>query len=291
MRKYLFVTLLFVSVVALGQDDLLDMLAQETSSETFEVEATFKGTRLINGHSVETRRKKNLDFIISHRFGEISGGGYQFYGLDQSNVRLGFDYGLTDDLNIGIGRNSFEKTYDAYIKYRLVKQKTGAKPVPVSVTLFSSLSIKTLKDLIYEDVIEFEDRLAFVHQLLVARKLSPSLSLQIMPSYVHFNSLSETQLRNDIYSLGVGGRIKLTQRVSLNLEYYYVVGRFIEEAENSIAIGFDIETGGHVFQLHFTNSQSMIEKGFIAETSNSFFDGDLHFGFNISRTFQLGANH
>lgn len=280
--------LLLASFSSLAQDDLLEMLEEESDKIITEVNATFKGTRLINGHSIETRKKHNLDFLISHRFGEISGGGYQFFGLDQSNVRIGFDYGVTDNFNMGIGRNSFEKTYDSYLKYRILKQKQGAGAMPLSVTLFSSAAVKTLKDAAFEDVVDFNNKLVFSHQVLIARKFSPGLSLQIMPSFVHYNAITDTQLRNDIFALGAGGRIKLTKRLSLNAEYYYRLDPLAEDTYNSIAIGFDIETGGHVFQLHFTNSQAMVEKGFIAETYNNFFDGDIHFGFNISRTFQLG---
>jgi len=281
------IALLFISVAGYGQDDLLDMLDKESENETFLVEATFKGTRLINGHSVETRKKNNLDFLISHRFGEISGGTYQFFGFDQSNVRFGFDYGVSDRFNVGIGRNSFEKTYDGYLKYRLLRQTTG-KGVPISATLFTSGSIKTLKDGLNNDMITFNDRLAYTSQLLIARKFSSSVSLQLMPTYVHFNAILPEHDNHDIYALGVGGRIKLSQRVALNFEYYYRLQEHKQSTYNTVAVGFDIETGGHVFQVHFTNSQSMIEKGFIGETSNNFFEGDIHFGFNISRTFQLG---
>ena len=282
---------LLLGVKAYAQDDLLELLEEESSEETFVVEATFKGTRLINGHSVETRRKNNLDFLISHRFGKISGGIYEFLGFDQSNVRIGFDYGLTDNFNIGIGRNSFEKTYDGYLKYRILRQKQGGTVIPVSVTLFSSTAIKTLKDRVYDDVTTFPNRLVYTHQLLIARKFSPGFSFQLMPTVVHFNAITEDQLRNDVFALGAGGRIKLSQRVSINAEYYYNLERFTEESFNSVAIGFDIETGGHVFQLQFTNSQAMVEKGFIAETRDDFFNGDIHFGFNIARTFQLGEGH
>lgn len=279
---------LLLAYSAFSQDDLLDMLDQEATEPSYVVDATFKGTRLINGHSVETRKKNNLDFIISHRFGELSGGPYQFFGLDQSNIRLGFDYGVTDRFNIGVGRNSFEKTFDGYLKYRLIRQTGGSRAIPVSMTWFSSLALKTLKQ--DEYVQSFSDKLAYTHQLLIARKFNSSLSIQIMPSYVHFNAVAEDQNHNDVWVLGVGGRVKLTQRISLNAEYYYQFQTLSGDTYNSLAIGFDIETGGHVFQLQFTNSRSMIEKGFIAETGNDFFEGDIHFGFNISRTFQLGNN-
>lgn len=277
---------ILLSVPAFAQDDLLDMLEAEVKDEEHVVEATFKGTRLINGHSVETRKKHNLDFIISHRFGKLSGGAYELYGLDQSNIRIGFDYALFDKLTVGIGRNSFEKTIDGYIKYRLLRQTKGGREMPLSVTLFSSSAIKTLKDRTYD--LTFNNRLVYTYQILIARKFTPSFSFQVMPSYVHFNAITPEQLTNDVYALGAGGRIKLSKRISLNAEYYYQFEALSEETFNSIAIGVDIETGGHVFQLQFTSSQAMIEKGFIAETTNDFFTGDIHFGFNVSRTFQLG---
>lgn len=277
---------ILLSVPAFGQDDLLDMLEAELKDEEHAVEATFKGTRLINGHSVETRKKRNLDFIISHRFGELSGGAYELYGLDQSNIRIGFDYALFDNLSLGIGRNSFEKTVDGYIKYRLLRQTKGGREMPLSVTLFSSSAIETLKDRTYN--LTFNNRLAYTYQILIARKFTPSFSFQVMPSYVHFNAITPEQLTNDVYALGAGGRVKLSKRISLNVEYYYQFEALSVETFNSTAIGVDIETGGHVFQLQFTSSQAMIEKGFIAETTNDFFTGDIHFGFNVSRTFQLG---
>ncbi len=284
MARIILISLLLTSVfIANGQDDLLSMLEEEIADETFPVEATFKGTRLINGHSIETRKKNNFDFLISHRFGLISGGAYELFGLDQSNVRIGFDYGLTDYFNIGIGRNSFEKTYDSYLKYRILRQTSGKKSMPVSVTIFLSTAVETLKNNNKSVIAD----MSYANQILIARKFTPALSLQIMPTYVHFNKIEATQLRNDIWSLGAGGRLKLTQRISLNAEYYYQKAPLSDNTFNSLAIGFDIETGGHVFQLQFTNSQSMIEKGFITETYNDFFKGDIHFGFNISRTFQL----
>jgi len=284
--KYLLYLLLALPVSLSAQDDLLDVLNDEMDAQTTRVEAIFKGTRLINGHSVETRDKNNLDFIISHRFGRLNGGAYQFFGLDQSNVRLGFDYGLTDNINLGIGRSSFEKTFDGYFKYAFLHQKSGDKAFPFSATVLSSLAIKTLREPQFEEF-SFSDKLVFTHQVLIARKFSPALSMQLMPTYIHFNTIYPDDENNDVMALGVGGRMKLNSRVSLNMEYYYQMQQKNSDYRNVIAIGFDIETGGHVFQLQLTNAQSMIEKGFLAETTGDFFNGDIHFGFNISRTFQL----
>ncbi len=289
MKTYLLILFLIAPAIELiAQDDLMALLEKEWEPAINYTEATFKGTRLINGHSIETRKKGVLDFIIGHRFGRINSGAYEFFGLDQSNVRIGFDYGLTNRLNIGIGRNSFEKTYDSFLKYKLMKQQSGSRQLPVSIVAFSSIAIKTLRTNDPATETDFISSLTYTYQIIIARKFSPSFSFQLLPSLVHRNAVLPDLEGNDIYALGAGGRVKLTKRLSLNAEYYYQFNRIANSLiQNSFALGVDIETGGHVFQLQLTNSRAMIEKGFITETTGNFFRGDIHFGFNISRTFQL----
>ena len=282
---------ILISSSAFSQDDLMNLLEANTKKTIHFTEATFKGSRLINGHTVETRKQGELEFLISHRFGRLNSGAYEFFGLDAANVRLGLEYGVANFLTLGVGRNSFEKTYDGFAKLKLLRQSSGKRVMPFSVVSFSSAAIKTLKGSTPEEYPDIAARMYYVQQLLIARKFGSALSLQIMPSFVHRNRIQEREGENDIYALGFGGRIKLTQRVSLNGEYYYRINaEDYDEGDrnqlfNSLAIGFDIETGGHVFQLHLTNSRSMIEKGFIAETNGNFFAGDIHFGFNVSRVF------
>ncbi len=281
---FVFLIASFSSVVA--QADLLDVVENATEDRAGYVLQTFKGTRLINGHSIETRRRGVLDVLISHRFGRLNSGAYEFFGLDDSSVRLGADYGLGDWFNVGIGRSSFEKTFDGFLKYVFLRQEHGV--MPVSVAAFTSAAIKTQKTGDPAGEPDFNARLTYTGQLILARKFSPALSFQVSPTLVHRNTVLEQQDPNDIFALGAGGRVKLTKRVSFNAEYYYQFNTAANSPlKNSVALGFDIETGGHVFQLHFTNSRAMIEKGFITETTGDFFDGDVHFGFNISRTFQL----
>lgn len=268
-----------------AQDDLLEMLEEEQENQEQIVEATFKGTRLINGHTIKTRNAGTLDFIISHRFGVISSGAYELWGLDNANIRLGLEYAPTDRIYVGVGRSSFEKTYDGLIKIKALRQQSGAKNIPVSLAFFNSATIKTEKNPSVDKT--FKDKLAYTSQVLIARKFSSKLSLQVMPTYVHLNLVEAGFERNDAFAIGVGGRYKLTQRFSVNSEYYYQVQSLAGFTKNAFAIGVDIETGGHVFQLQFTNATAMVEKGFIGETTNDFFAGDIHFGFNISRTFQL----
>ena len=282
-KLYILTVLNFICSLCYCQNDLLDIL-DDQQQENFTVTGTFKGTRIINGHSVETRGSGTLEFVISHRFGEISSGAYNLFGLDDSNIRFGLEYALSDRLYVGIGRSSFEKTYDGFLKYRLLRQMSDSGS-PVSATLFTPATVKTLREPDRE--LEFPDRLAFTTEMLVARKMSDNFSLQIMPTYIHFNLIEAEDQNNDVWAIGIGGRLSISKRVSVNAEYYYQVQKLNPDTYNSIAIGVDIETGGHVFQIQLTNSRSMIEKGFISETYNNFFEGDIHLGFNITRAFQL----
>ncbi|MEK6478405.1 DUF5777 family beta-barrel protein [Catalinimonas sp. 4WD22] len=290
-KTIFFITLLISVYGTLSAQGLMDELEKEEDSLNIQTveEATFKGNRLINGHSVETDGKGQLTFLISHRFGRINGGAYEFFGLDESNIRLGLEYGVTDRLSIGIGRSSFEKVIDGFVKYQLLQQQSGAREVPLTITAFTSMAINTLRNENPERELQFKSRVDYTYQLLMARKFSSNLSLQLMPTLVHRNLVATADMDNNLFALGVGGRYKLTNRLALNVEYYYRINAEAEESiyYNPIAIGFDIETGGHVFQLHFTNAQAMIEEGFITETTGNFFSGDIHFGFNISRVFQL----
>lgn len=289
MKKFLLVFLLtFFTLFSYSQDDLLDVLDEETPKDEKAdiVTATFKGTRILNGHSIENRKDKELEFIISHRFGRINTGFKELFGLDDTNVRFSLEYGLNDNLTIGIGRSSFEKTFDSFLKYSLVKQKRGENPFPFAISLFGSVAAKTADEPFGIKERTFAENLSYVGQVLIARKVSAEFSYQLTPTYVHRNTVSQSDDPHGIFALGLGSRIKLSKRVSLNGEYFLAFNESKSiNARNSLAFGVDIETGGHVFQLILSNAITMIEKSFITETTGNFFGGDIHFGFNISRTF------
>ena len=198
------------------------------------------------------------------------------------------DYGISDRFTIGAGRSSFEKTYDGFIKYTLLRQSTGLKNMPITVAMLGTSAIQTLK---WQDPDRdnlFSSRLYYTAQLIIGRKFSNNVSFQLSPTMVHRNLVATAAEENDVFALGFGGRVKLHKRFSLNAEYIYILpDQVAPGVRNSLSVGFDIETGGHVFQLHFTNSTSMIEKGFVAETVGDWGDGGIHFGFNISRVFNL----
>jgi hypothetical protein len=291
MRR-LSILLLYLTLTASlsAQDDLMNMLKDTTAAETNYATATFKSTRVMNGHSIERMAPGQLDVRISHRFGLLNSGAYEFFGLDQSNIHLSLEYGITKWLMVGIGRGSYEKTFDGFAKFSILRQSSGAKVMPVSLSAMTSVAATSLKWADPSRQNYFSSRLSYVGQLLVARKISQSFSLQLAPTFVHRNLVATELDPNDLYSMGAGGRMKLTKRISINAEYYYMFNPksyMSQQVYNPLTIGFDIETGGHVFQLLFTNSLAMTEKGFIGETTGSWLKGGIHFGFNISRVFTL----
>jgi hypothetical protein len=298
MKKLLpFILILAPFAAAFSQDELMKELEQTQKADIEYAFQTFKSTRLVNGHTVETKGKGSLEFIFSHRFGAVNGGFYEMFGLDQAHVRLGLDYGITDNFSVSIGRNSYDKTMDGYLKYKLIRQSKGAKNFPFTITALTGLAYKISLPL--ENGVEYVDRLAYNYQLFIARKITTNLSLQLMPTFIHRNAVpyeanGKPYEENDMFAMGIGGRIKLTRSVAITSEYYY---RFNApdnatlpddlKRYNALGFGIDIETGGHVFQLVLTNTQAITERAFILESDGDFFGGDIHLGFNITRTFQL----
>lgn len=281
--------------IGLQAQDLDQLLTQSTGNETEYTTATFKSTRIINGHSVEQMKAGELDVRFSHRFGTINEGAYKLWGLDEANVHFGGDYGITNWLMVGIGRGTYEKTYDGLLKAKIFRQSHGVKNFPVSVSFLTATSINTLKvnDMLLptDAKVYFWDRVSFINQILIARKFNEQLSIELNPTWVHRNMTATEMDPNDVLSFGIGARFKLSKRVSFNAEYYYIVPPLrdyrSQPTYSPIAIGFDIETGGHVFQIMFTNSLAMTEKGFITETTGMWGRNDIHLGFNISRVFTL----
>jgi len=279
-----------VTLAIFAQDDLMNIIDQNTQSDINYTTATFKSTRIMNGHSIERMLPGQLDVRISHRFGTLNSGAYDFWGLDQSNIHLSLEYGIWKWLMIGVGRGNIEKTFDGFAKFSILRQSSGAKEMPVSLSIVTSAALKSKKFLDQTRTNYFSSQMSYVAQILVARKISQALSVQLTPTYVHRNLVPTELDPNDIFALGAGARIKLSKRISLNGEYYYVANPatyLSQQTYNPLSIGFDIETGGHVFQLFFTNSVGMIEKAFIGETTGQWKNGGIHFGFNISRVFTL----
>lgn len=294
-KTHLTVGVLFVlvSFSSIAQEDLLELLnAQEDSLTTYTI-ATFKSTRVVSGHSVETNAEGVLNLMIGHRFGAINAGWRDLFGLDYATVRLGFDYGITDQINIGIGRSSFQKTFDGTFKWKFLRQQTGLKNIPLTATAVGTVYLNSSEWSNPDRDNLFSSRVAYHYAILMARKFGEGISLQLMPTVVHRNLVPSSEDMNTVVSIGAGTSIKVTKSLRFNAEYYYIPDGQISsdigglKVRNSLSFGVDLETGGHVFQLHLTNSRGMTEKYLVGENTGSWGNGDIHFGFNVSRVFTL----
>jgi hypothetical protein len=293
MRYFIIFSFFFSSLNVVAQEDLMDLLNEETASEEKKkidyTTATFKSTRIINSHSTEIPGKGVMQFIIHHRFGRINSGWRDFFGLDDANIRLGFEYGINNWVAVGFGRSKNEKLYDFFAKAKVLRQSTGSVKMPLSVDVVSTLGINTEKaKLGRENEMNIVRRMSFAHQLLIARKFHEYFSFQLMPTWVHRNLVPRRTDDNDVFAVGAGTAIKLTRSVRLTGEYHYVLSKeTANQFYNPVSVGIDIETGGHVFQLMLSNSRDMVDNLGIPKTSGSWKDGGIHFGFNVNRVFTI----
>ena len=294
MKKFIFFIVLFsLFNQTQAQDDLLGMLQAEAPNKAVPVIATFKAPRVITGQSIEHTAAKHLNFVILHRFGEINGGAYTLFGIDQANIRLAFDYGLTDRLQIGLARSSVGKVYDGSLKYKILAQSKGKKSMPFSLGYYGNVAINTLEWANPNRDNFFTSRMSFFNQLNIAKKFGDKFSLQLSPTMIHYNLVGPKDYDNTTYALGVSGSIKLSRSIRFNFETYpRLTGR--DQLSSSglkiydyIGVGFDIETGGHVFQLMFCNGNGMLEQQMASETTTTWTDAGIRLGFNISRTFSF----
>jgi|TARA_B100001094_G_C18110643_1_gene760955 hypothetical protein len=286
MRLFL-VGFLLISNSLFSQDSLEDILGS-TSSSAKPISTTFSSTRIVNSHSVEMIPKGVGEFRISHRFGTIEEGFYDIFGLDQAKIRLGYDYGITDKIMVGFGRNSHKKVYDIFGRFSFLNQ-TIDNSTPITLQYLFASSMKTLR---YGKKIPFMQRFAQINQVLIAKKIN-NLSLQIMPSLmIHEYEGYDKKLFSGV---GAAARYLVGKRVAINVEYFARLrhnengsqefNRIFNENYNSLGLGIDIEAGGHVFQFHFSNTNTMNEQAFMFETEKTWEKGEICFGFNILREF------
>lgn len=283
MKQIFTSTFLICTLIVFSQDELLSEIDTVIEEPTY-ASAVFKGLKVINFESTKLVAKKGFNFIVSHRFGTVKNGFQNLFGLDEAVTHLNFVYGLSDNINISASRSSNQKIYEVATKFRLVNQQAGK--IPFTVVGYTSVLANTSLDTDNLPKLEFKHRLSYVAQLLVSRKMNNNLSLILSPTFFHDNYLTDDFQENSQYGLGFGGRYKLGKRWSLNTEY----GMHLNRSENSLyknpfSIGVDLETGGHVFQLLFTNSQSMNTNGVFGTSTGEWGESDVYFGFNLARSF------
>ncbi|MDE3249627.1 MAG: hypothetical protein KGO82_13250 [Bacteroidota bacterium] len=291
MKKSPFLVLLFSFALSglYAQGDLLSLVEKKDEKKKEYISNAFKSTRVINGHSMEFIGKGVLDVRILHRFGAVNTGLNNLFGLDQANMRFGFDYGVLKSLTVGFGRSNVGKEWDGFIKFRPIWQSEGGTwPWPFSVVIVTG---GTLSSLPWADPTRknfFTSRMSFYNELIIGRKFNERFSLQVSPTFVHRNLVQYAAEKNDVYALGIGTRFKISKRTAFVADYHYIITGLDKTVyQDPLSIGFDIETGGHVFQLHFSNATGMNEKAFITNTTGKWGKGEIRFGFNLSRVFTV----
>lgn len=289
MHKYIFFCSLIFTLNAKSQS-LLKGLEDSLDSRQ-KVTAAFKSTRVINAHSMEMLAKGNLDFRILHRFGSVKPGIHEWFGLDHASMRMSFDYGLSNNFTIGIGRSTLRKEFDGFLKARFLQQTTGPNGVPFSLVAIAGSMVHTeqiLKSSGAKLELSAADRTAHYIQVVIGRKFSEKFSFQLSPIYVHRNIVDYDDEGREVFALGAGARLKVSKRMAITADYHHPFSGLHSGYHDPLSVGLDIETGGHVFQLHFSNSDGMNERAYLTQTTGKFFSGDIRFGFNLSRIFKLG---
>lgn len=313
IKKITVFAVMIISTSIFAQDDLLDLVKdgseKEPAKKTY---ATFKTTKIVSAQTIETVKKRNLDFRVTHRFGNLynsssnnalNEAAHTAFGLDNSaDIRISFDYGITDDITVGIGRSKFREMNDVLIKWRFLTQREDNK-IPVSVCFYGDLGYTSMNtDNLYAGTIRPKTneahRVQYCSQLLIARKFNKWLSLQVFPTYVHrnfikqqLNTVNSKEDENGLFSLGIGGRVKLSKRFALVADYFYNFSEFQQNNPmgyyNPLGVGFEIETGGHVFHVNYTNGPAILESSLLTTTQDTWTKGQIKLGFNISRWFAL----
>ena len=279
------------STVALSEQSNVHSRPDSTSSkEVNYTEDTFLSTRVINGQSTDGITQGRLDFRIEHRFDLLKNGYAEFYGLDHAYTFFGLEYGIKDWIMVGINRTSLTQAVTGFTKISFLRQCTGSKNLPVSVSVFLGTSYSGQSFDNSANTVDFFSQMSYTSQLLIARKFSDNFSAQLSPVWIHRNKINSITNKNDIFAAGISARYKLNPTLSFSGEYYPVINPsvyFKNNNSNALSFSFDIQTAGHVFQIILSNSTDMIEKTFIGETTGDWLKGDIHLGFNILRKFDL----
>ncbi len=246
------------------------------------IKNVFQGTRFINLHSANVASKNELQMFIQHRFGNINGGFYEFFGLDEASMRLGFEYGLTNNFTVGIGRSTYMKTFDSFLKYRLLTQNST---MPLTVTATVAGSFPTIKNVIPDAYSDFSEKASGNVQLHIAKSWK-SIGFQVTPGYIGTGYIPVENSSYSFFTLAAGGSVKLSKKVSVNLEYLY---RFEDEIDyvNPLSASIDLDTGGHLFQIIVSNTQQMYDQAIITNPTGDWAEGSLYLGFNLVRGFNF----
>ncbi|MDQ1160680.1 hypothetical protein QE422_001048 [Chryseobacterium sp. SORGH_AS 447] len=281
MTKTLLFLSMFITGFAFAQDDLLKDIDTIQAKTPDTEQPAFKALQIVTGQSTKLPAKNEWYIVVAHRFGDVSKGFKDFFGLDDASTKLGVIYGITDGISVSLSRETNLKTFEGAVKYKLIKQSEN---FPVDIAGYNVMAVNT--DLSKDNYphLQFGDRLSYLTQALISRRFSDKFSLQLTPSYVHKNLYEPLIEDKNQFLTGLGGRYKISKRISINAEYFV---NFDNHSfyKNPLSLGMDIETGGHVFQLLFTNSQLNSDIGYLTNAAGKWEKGQIFFGFNLYRVF------
>jgi hypothetical protein len=284
-RKYpLIVLMIAIGIQLANGQDLSEYITREEPSPASSAYETFKGLQVSNAQSTTLLGDKELMMFIGHRFGKVSGGFYELFGLDVATMRLGLDYAFLPWLTAGIGRSTYEKTWDIRIKGRLLHQ---AKPgIPLNLVLYGQAGYNTVRDVFPESQDNIAGRMTYSFQALASRDIK-RFSFQLVPIYLYSAYDPILSGSADMISLGMASRVALTKTLDLTMEYYAALVKPDPVIKNPLTLGIEIDTGGHLFQLIVGNAQGMIDKAVLLNTTGTWQNGDIYFGFNLVRVYYL----
>jgi len=285
MKLSLLFTFLFLLVTknTLAQDNLLKELdSMVKPSKT--VNNTFEALKIVNLESTKLVGRGDFYFVIAHRFGSVKNGLTDFFGLDKATIRFSFFIALSNKFNLGLSRSEFRKTYEISIKYKIVQQEKEG--FPFNIVGFNSIGFNTEISKKNFPKLAFKDRLTYFNELLISRRINKNLSLEIAPALIKENFVFNDNQDNSQFVLAFGGSHKLNKSLSLNFDYAHNFNRTSHSGfRDPLSLGLDIQVGGHVFQLVFSNSQQLTDANYITNATGNWGDADIFFGFNLLRVF------
>ena len=279
--KFILFLCLFIGFFGSSQEDLLKEIDTINAEELYQ--PSFKALQVVTSQSTKIPSKKEFYFVVSHRFGDVSEGFQNFFGLDQATTKIGGIYGITDAISLSISRHTYQKTYEVGAKYRILKQSKSQQSL-IDIVGYNVIAVNSELDKDVYPKLQFSDRLTYTNQILLSRRFSDDFSLQITPSFVHKNLINDDIESENNFLVGIGGRYKISKRLSINAEYFNNFNKK-DFYINPLSLGLDIETGGHVFQLLFSNSQPNTEAGYLTNGLGDWAKGKVYFGFNLYRVF------
>ena len=284
LYKLIFIALFTLPMLMMAQEqnDTIATVSEDSIAPVKEVEyerAAFESTSLIENQTDRVYSKGTIEMIMNHRFGVVTGTNDLIGIWAPANIRLAVNYSITDRITVGFGTTKDYRLQDFCLKTALLKQTVDGK-MPVSITYYGNATVSALPK---ENFYHTSDRWSFFNQIIIAKRFSKMFSLQLAPSYSHYNVV-DAPMSNDLFAIQFGGRAKVTSTMSILLDVNQPITSQENVPKSGFSVGTEFSTVGHTFQIFVSNYRGIINQQSNMFNQNDFFEGDFAIGFNISRT-------